>query len=356
MTSSRFISPPAAPELPSTTPLKATAPQQASKGGRIAWWIVTTLLLVTGLLTLSYAVMSFYIATQIVQVPQNLKPIKATPGNYGLRYQEVTFKSRLDGVTLRGWFIPGVRANGSLTAQRVILVVPGARQNRSDMDAGALPLSAYLAQNGFAVLAFDPRGTGASEAAPFSMGFYEPRDVLGAVDFLQTGALPYPALGRPEVIGAWGISNGANSVLLAAAQEPNIRAIVSDTAAAIAAPLLEEQVIAQGGIPAFFVPGGFVAARVLYGIDYYSVRPVDVVAKLAPRPIFFIQGAKDPWLSSSNLAALTRAANVAPNAHVQMWIVPGVVEHAQSFHTTPAEYARRVAVFFAKSLGPDNIK
>lgn len=98
------------------------------------------------------------------------------------------------------------------------------------------------------------------------------------------------------------------------------------------------------------------AARVLYGIDYYGVRPVDVVAKLAPRPVLFIHGEKDPWLPVANLTALVRAANTAPNAQVQEWIVPGVVDHAQSFHTAPDEYVRRVAEFFSAALGSDSGK
>ncbi len=147
------------------------------------------------------------------------------------------------------------------------------------------------------------------------------------------------------------MSTGATSVLLAAAQEPTIRAIISDTSTSIVAPLLEDQVIEQGGVPAFTVPGAIVAARVLYGIDFYGIRPVDVVSKLAPRPVLFIQGDKDPWVPTSNITALVRAASAPSNARVQMWIVSGVVDHAQTFHTAPTEYVRRVVEFFTASLG-----
>lgn len=99
------------------------------------------------------------------------------------------------------------------------------------------------------------------------------------------------------------------------------------------------------------MPGAFVATRVLYGIDYYAVRPVDVVARLAPRPVFFIHGDYDPWLPISNLTSLVQAAESAPNAHVQSWIVPGVVDHAQTLHRNPVEYMHRILAFFAASLG-----
>lgn len=352
---SSTIKPVPTPLAPATKP-PTTVPVQKrpSASGRLMRRVVAALLLVTGLLTLSYAGLSVYIATQLVYTAP--KPILVTPADYGLAYREVAFTSREDGVALRGWFIPGVLANGSLTAERTIIVVPGGQQNRTDLDAGALSLSADLARNGFAVLNFDPRGTGNSQAAPFSMGYFEQRDVLGAVDFLRSGTLPYPALGYPRVIGAWGVSTGATSVILAAAQEPAIRAVVSDTSASTAVPLLEQQLASRSGLPPFVAPGAFVTARVLYGIDYYDIRPVDVVAELAPRPVFFIHGDNDPWLPVSNMTALVQAAKTGPNAQVQSWVVPGVVNHAQTFHTAGAEYSSRVVAFFTASLGASGAK
>ncbi len=348
MSSSTITPSPTTPESTPAAQAKVPAP------GRIMRRIVAAMLLITGLLAFSYAGLSVYVATQLVYTAP--RSILETPADYGLSYREVTFTSREDGVTLRGWFIPGELADGSLTAERTIIVVPGGQQNRTDLDAGALTLSADLARNGFAVLDFDPRGTGISQAAPFSMGYFEQRDVLGAVDFLRAGALPYPELGHPGFIGAWGVSTGATSALLAAAQEPAIRAVVSDTSASEIAPFLEQRFVARSGLPAFIAPGSFVAAHVLYGIDYYAVRPVDVVARLAPRPVFFIHGDNDPWLPVSNMTALTQAAGSVPNAHVQSWVVPGVVNHAQALHTAGAEYVSRVVAFFTAALGATSSK
>lgn len=339
---------------PPTVAPPVTPPTRAKPSGRVIRRIVAVALLLTGLVTGAYAGLSTYIATQMVYTaPQTLT---ITPADYGLSYREVSFSSRGDGVKLRGWFIPGILAPGRLTTERAIIVVPGGQQNRTDAFGGALSLSVDLARNGFAVLAYDPRGTGESPMAPFSMGYYEQRDVLGAVDFLRNGTLPYPDLGYPRIIGAWGISSGATSLLLAAAQEPAIRAVVSDTASTQAVPLLEQQVLARSGLPAFVMPGAIVAARVFYGIDYSAVRPVDVVARLAPRPVLFIHGDHDPWLPTVNLTSLVRAAESAPNAHVQSWIVPGVTEHAQTFHAAPLEYMRRVLAFFTAALGSGSAK
>jgi fermentation-respiration switch protein FrsA (DUF1100 family) len=172
---------------------------------------------------------------------------------------------------------------------------------------------------------------------------------LGAVDFLRAGTLPYPELGRPAAIGGWGVSMGAASLLLAAAREPALRAMVSDAAYAEILSVLQRQIPMVSGLPAFFTPGALLAAQAMYGIDYSAVRPVDVVASLAPRPLFFIHGASDHLIPPSNLTTLVSAARRAPGAQVQSWLVPGA-DHGQSFHRAGAEYVRRVVAFFSASL------
>ena len=301
--------------------------------GRWLFRMVTTLLIGSGLLTLSYTGLCLYVATRLVYVAPT--PVTTTPGSLGLAYRDVTFPSRVDHVLLKGWYIPGVLPDGQLTTTNTIIAVHGLRTNRTDPGVGLLDLSGVLARQGFAVLAFDMRGMGASPPAPISFGLYEQRDVLGAVDWLRSGVLPYPELGRPHHLLGWGVSMGAATLLLAAAQEPAIEAIVSDSAYAELLPVLERQLPPQSGLPAFFTPGILEAAQALYGIDYAAVRPVDVVARLAPRPVFFIQGARDTYVPTSALTELALAASAAPGAQVQSWLVPGA-DHAQSFHVAGA--------------------
>jgi len=312
--------------------------------------MVAVLLALTAALTIGYAVISIYMATQLIHKPQI--PLKATPASLGLQYKDVTFPSREDHLQLHGWFIPGVLPSGQLTSQRTIIVVHGTWQNRTDPAAGLLDLSGDLARHGFAIFAFDMRGNGESPPAPLSFGIYEQRDVLGAVDFLRSGALPYPELGRPRIIAGWGVSLGAGSLLMAAAQEPTLRAIVTDSAYADILPTLERKIPEQGHLPPLFTPGGLAAARALYGIDYTHIRPVDTVANIAPRPIFFIQGTRDNFVLPSQMDILASAARTAPNAHVQTWLVPGA-DHAQAFHTAGEVYVERVVAFYTAALGPD---
>lgn len=312
--------------------------------------LVIALLLISGILTLGYAGISTYIAAKLVYRAQT--PLVGNPGQFGLGYTNVTFPARGDGVQIRGWIIPGVLPDGKLTDDRILIVVHGTWQNRTDPAAGLLTLSADFAKHGFAVLALDLRGMGESPPAPLSMGYFEQRDVLGAVDFIHNGSWPYPELGRPRVIGGWGVSLGAATLLFAASQEEAIRAVVSDCAYADIVPIFEAQIPQEGGAPALFTPGTLVAAQALYGVNFWAVRPVDVIARIAPRPILLIHGTADTFVPPVNMSELYAAASAPSNAQVQQWLVPGA-KHAQSFHTMGDLYVTRVVDFFTAALGPD---
>ncbi len=336
---------------PPSSIMYVTQPQRGvKKPDRLLRRIVVVLLIVSVIVTAAYTALSIYIATKLVYVPQ--KPLYATPASLGLQFKYVTFPSRVDKVQIKGWYIPGVLPNGNLTTQRTIIMVHGTRTNRVDKAAGLLDLSVDLARRGFAILAFDMRGTGESPPDPLSLGYYEQRDVLGAVDFLRSGSIPYPALGRPHVIGGWGVSMGAATLLMATAQEPAIRAVVSDCAYADIIPILEREVPNGDHLPSLFTPGALIAAHVLYGVDYYAVRPVDIVASIAPRPIFFIHGTSDTYVPTSNMNILAAAAHAVPDAHIQTWLVPGA-GHAQSFNKEGVVYVDRVVAFYNAALGPD---
>jgi fermentation-respiration switch protein FrsA (DUF1100 family) len=285
-----------------------------------------------------------YVAHQVEFSPP--LPITQTPASFGLSYRDVTFPSRTDHLLLRGWFIPGVLPDGRPTAQRVVIMVHGTGSNRAS--PLLLSLGTQLARHGFAVFAFDMRGMGESASAPLSEGYFEQRDVLGAVDFLRTGPLPYPELGRPRAIVAWGDSMGASTVILAAAREPAIRAVVSDSGFAALVPVLQS----DPQYPGVFLPSVLLAVRLLYGVNYYAVRPVDVVARIAPRPIFFIQGTDDTIVPPSNLDSLAYAASSVRGSHVQTWLVQGA-GHIESYKVMGTAYLDRVLAFFTQAVGPD---
>jgi fermentation-respiration switch protein FrsA (DUF1100 family) len=314
--------------------------------------VVAGLLVLSGLLTLAYLGISSYIAEQLVyEAP---KPIVSTPANLGLQFASVTVPSRDDHISLKGWFIPGILPDGRLTTDRMIIAVHGTRTNRESPGDHLLQLTGALAHNGLGVLSFDMRGMGESPPAPLSMGNLEQRDVLGAVDFLRRGTLPFPELGRPRLIGGLGISMGAATLLLAAAREPAIQAVVSDSAYADAAPLLEREipkrsVAVVGRIPGAFAPSALSMARILYGVDLFDARPIGSIGRIAPRPLLLIHGAADDYVPVSNFQQLAAAAASPAGARVTTWLVPKT-SHAQAFKNTGPVYVTRVLAFFDAAL------
>ena len=313
--------------------------------GRKARKLVVALFIGLEVLILCYIGISFFVATQLAYAQP--KAITETPAALGLNYRDVSFLSRQDHLLLQGWFMPGVLPDGKLTTERTIIMVHGLHDNREALDGGLLNLSAAFVHKGFAILVFDFRGHGQSAPAPLSMGYFEQRDVLGAVDFLRSGPLPYPDLGHPHAIGGWGISMGGATMLLAAAHEPAIRGVVADSAYAAFVPLLERNALMPGPI----IPGVMLAMQMLYGINFDAVRPVDVVASIAPRPLFFIEGTSDGLVPPWNMNVLAAAAEAAPGAHVQTWLVKGA-NHIQSYDVMGNVYVQRVAAFFTHVLGP----
>ncbi len=301
--------------------------------------IITGFLIFSGVVVFLYVIASLSVAIIITNRPP--KPVTTTPASFGLNYRDVAFLSRDDHLLLRGWLMPGVLPDGHLTVQRTIIQVHGTQSNRTQ----ALDIDAAIVKQGLAVLAFDSRGSGESAPAPNGGGYFEQRDVLGAVDFLRSGPMPYPELGRPQAIGGWGISVGGVALLYAAAQEPAIQALVVDSAYATMAEYMEPAF----GIYAFIIPGTRYSEMLLYGLDYTHIRPVDVIARIAPRPIFLIQGASDLYIRPWNMTELAAAAKAAPDAHVQTWLVPHA-NHIQAYHLVEKTYIERFVTFFQTEL------
>ena len=290
--------------------------------GQVATRLVAAVLILT-----SVDHVHLHRAFGVCRDPARLRGAQAHHGDaseISIAYRDVNFPAREDGVKLKGWFVPGDLSGGRLTAARTIIMVHGTRQNRATPNDGLIELTDIFVKAGFAVLGFDMRGAGESQPEPLTLGYFEQRDVLGAVDFLQSGPIPYPELGRPTIIGGWGISMGAATLLLATAREPAIKAVVSDCAYSDIIPILQREVHVRSGLPEAFTPGVLLAARALYGVDYYAVRPVDVVASIAPRPIFFIHGDADQYVPFADMQELADAAQTGFQAHVQTWAVHGV--------------------------------
>ena len=221
-----------------------------------------------------------------------------------------------------------------------MILVHGLNSNRTGDNA--LDLTRRLFDLGFSVLLFDLRAHGESDGDQLAAGYFEKRDVLGALDFLVLRGVPS---GRVGVLG-W--SMGAATALLAVADEPAIRAVVADSAFADAQDMVAQETARSTVFPEWvvplFIPGMKAMSRILYGIDVGAVSPERAVASI-DYPILLIHGEAD---SRIPVEQSVRIHDSAPAAS-ELWLLPGT-EHADAFLNAPDEYVERVDAYLRNRL------
>jgi dipeptidyl aminopeptidase/acylaminoacyl peptidase len=122
------------------------------------------------------------------------REMAAAPEKFLTTFENVRFASR-DGISLAGWFVP---CNDTPTSKKAVVLLHGYGSTRTQMLARAKLLSA----NGYAALLYDARAHGQSEGSLASFGYYETRDLLGALDWLRTrGFVSFACLALPSQVG-----------------------------------------------------------------------------------------------------------------------------------------------------------
>ena len=261
--------------------------------------------------------------------------LNRTPADFNLAFQEVSFPARGGDMKIAGWYIP----NEGKT--RAIILVHGRNQSRTSEFYGSfIDLAATLQKGGYNILMIDLRGHGQSGDAHISFGIKEKLDVEGAADWLKAQGI------KPGNIGVLGISLGAASSIGAAADDRDIAAVVSDSCFASIQPVLQSQWDEYSGLPDLFFRSILLISRLLYGCDIAASRPVDDIARIAPRPVLIIHSNADQFIPVKNAEELEAAY---PGA--EYWIVDGP-EHARIYNAVPAAYSQKVIEFFKRNL-PD---
>ncbi|MEE9199748.1 MAG: alpha/beta fold hydrolase [Dehalococcoidia bacterium] len=273
-----------------------------------------------------------YIAYSLTRVVR--EPVGQTPADVGLEYEEVTFPSRVDHLALRGWWIQ--RSD----EERCIILVHGGEKHRADPYIGMLSVARDLAGRGCCVLLFDLRGHGESEGKRSSLGYYERRDLLGAIDYVLNRGIAH------HRIGILGFSLGAAIALLVASGDGLGVPVVSDSSFADLPALIKREASRRIDLPGVFNLGWMWMTRAMYGVDLGAIRPVEAIKKLPAGRVLIIHGAEDETVPLADAHTLHDASN---NAGDGLWIVPGA-SHVRSYRTYPEEYVSRVVSFFDQAL------
>jgi fermentation-respiration switch protein FrsA (DUF1100 family) len=292
-------------------------------------WLRVALIVVLTLLVIFVGISAYlgYSMTRVERVP-----LTEDPSVMGLAYENVAFASLDENLTLRGWFLPGE------PAYPAIITVHGNGHNRDDPTIGTLDIAAELVQSGYSVLMFDLRGYGESDGSTVGGGYLEKRDLEGAVAYIKSRGV--------DRIGVIGFSLGAVTALLAAAEDNDIAAVVSDSSYADLNDMMEPEFEKRTKAPTIFLYPILFMIKIIYGVDFAAIRPVAVVSEITPRPILFIHGSADATIPVSHASRLFEAAQSPQD---ELWIVTGA-EHTQAYKLHPAEYMQRVTDFFDAAL------
>ncbi len=260
--------------------------------------------------------------------------LEDTPADYGREYENVRFRSRRGDVTLDGWYLVG---RGGMP---VVIFVHGISSTRTG--GGMTELACMLNERGFGALMFDLRGHGMSGAGAMSGGWHERMDVLGAFDYLRGRGV------RADRIGVLGLSLGAASAALAAADDPRIRAAVLDCPFARVSELIDDETELRTPLPRWaarvFKPTAVLLAKRLYDIEVNAIAPEEGVAKL-DYPVMVIVTPDDGRIPPSHGL---RVYEAAPDGS-ELWVVEGV-EHCGAFIERREIYADRVSEYFESRL------
>jgi len=255
---------------------------------------------------------------------------KRSPVEYALDFEEVAFMTG-DGLTLRGWWIPAESSRGTV-------IFCHGHQGSMDPDVQYAP---WFHAAGFNVLMFNFRGHGHSEGRYLSLGYFERRDLLAAIDYLQRRGI--------QSVGVLGFSLGAVVAMITAPLTPAIRAVVADCGFA------EKWRAAAGGIGENYpwlgpLTGGLgrwivLVASARLRVPLWEADPLRWVGRISPRPLLLIGGGHDPYAPPGDMERLYAAAGEPK----ELWIAP-LAGHRNVDTFYPEEYRRRVIGFFERWL------
>ena len=289
------------------------------------WQYWMRLFLVTfSTLLITFAVTVIWISYR--QAVDYLHPARQTASGAllqanGIDFQEVELTTQ-DNVRLSAWYTPPSAKRGA-----VILVAHGYGDKRSE------DFYSLFASHGYGVIAWDFRAHGKSAGDFSSLGYYEILDAKAALDF----ALAQPGV---EHVGAWGGSMGAVTMIRAAAQSPEIEALVADSPFAT----LEDEMNLRVPVPTLRALIRFFAEGTS-GLTLDLVRPVDDIARISPRPVLLIQGMGDGMVPLDSAQRLYDAAG-EPR---QLWTEKDV-PHLNMYAFYKTRYTKRVLQFFDECL------
>ena len=264
------------------------------------------------------------------------KPMMVSPADVGLEMEVV----RIPGPrgALAGWYLPA--SNGCM-----LICCHGIHDNSSQW----LPQIARLhAQSGYGALLFDFTGHGQSDGSQVTYGIRERHDVTAAMEYLrQRGDVPM------ERVAILGYSLGAITAVLAAAEHPDLRAVVIESGFSDLFHDISKIFTRYTNLPAFpFANLVIFWGQRIAGVRLSEIRPAQVIGRIAPRPVLIISDLRDALADEPHDGEFLYQSAGEPK---ELWQVAEAT-HVNAFGVEPEAWIEHVRGFldtcFAQGARP----
>jgi uncharacterized protein len=260
-----------------------------------------------------------YVFANLLLYPKR-QPVVKSPGEYGLLYENVDFKST-DGLGLKGWFIPGNLEKTVIVTHPMFCNRHGfLKRNQSRLtsiktDIRLLESIKAINQAGYSVLTFDFRNHGESEKGITGVGLNEFQDVIGAMDYLKT---------RPDSetneIAFVSFCMGANSTIIAMSKAKERFANVK---CLIAFQPISFSIFVRSYLKANYTKLGLVLLPLIKriciwrgGYPLEEITPEGFVRDITV-PVLYVQGKTDPWTETTDIQSFF---NKTPGTKELLWL------------------------------------
>ena len=289
---------------------------------RLAKPVLTTLgllgVVVVGLVLLAAS----FLADLATKIPPTARP-SLNPSRMGLVCEEVELRTE-DGFRLTAWWMP----NGK-PARAPVVILHGLGASKAHM----IDYILFAQEQGNPTLAIDFRGHGESDPSLTSIGFYESRDAIAAMQFVREKGAGDPVL--------WGTSMGAVSALLAAARDGSAAGIIADAPFDTYRNTVLHHAKLFYGLSEF--PLITLAMPMIESRARFRVAEVDCLraAEQIQAPMLLLAGEEDARMPPTMVRTIyDRAAGPK-----EFWVIPGEGHENRSFSQ---EFRNKIRQFFVK--------
>ncbi len=257
-----------------------------------------------------------------------------TPAFFQLASEDIALRAP-DGVEIRGWWIPAASPKGS------VVLVHGLNRSRIEM----MRRVPFVHGAGWNALVIDLRHHGTSGGEATTFGAKEKEDVKAAARFVRERS--------PGPVVLWGVSLGAASVVLAAAEDTQVAGVICDSSYRSLDDTVRHHLALFRGFRWWLriVPSWPVAEEALFWMgrrgefDPGSVDVRAAAAHLNGRPALFVANSEDRRMPKEIAFDLQAAAG----RDAEVLVVPGK-SHGGAWRDGTAAYEAAATVLLQRSL------